>query len=171
MPAEQFRQPRFPKCMNAILMRKLPIVIHRQVKRNMCVSHVMTQVGGSFQNVRCIVPFKSIHQPVILVLYLPGNGAVLFDGILRLFLNRILPLHRQLHERPLAVMVRIQKMPRRLQRIHIAFFIRVDSMVGNEIDISLVKPCHRFRQSENGNTIYSFMCKESPGASGDNNYS
>src|ERR1041385_1187006 len=73
---EQFGQAAFPKCVNALLVGKLAIVVLCKVQRNMGICYIVPQISGFFQDASSIVLFKGIHQPVILVLYFPWNGAV-----------------------------------------------------------------------------------------------
>jgi hypothetical protein len=108
------------------------------------------------------VPFKGFYQPVVVGVDDPGDGAVFVERIAAVLGGGIYPVLRHSFKGLFAVMVGIEEMVRCFQRIYITLFIGAYGVLGNEIDISLIKTRHALWQRKNRQPVNTVMREETP---------
>ncbi|OIQ65844.1 hypothetical protein GALL_525940 [mine drainage metagenome] len=114
--------------------------------------------------------FKCLYQPVIVILNYPWHGSVFEQGICRIFYCGVIPVLGDLCEWIFTIMVRIQVVPGRFGGVDVTPFVGTYCMLGNVIDVALIKPRHCRWKSVNSQPVNAVMRKEAPGGTKGNQH-
>jgi hypothetical protein len=152
--------------MNTMLAGMLAVVVAAGMQWNMGIGNIMAQIGGDFQYLNGVFFPKCHCKPRKHTLDPPWHDAMPHQTVFRKPFDRRIPLPGKRIKGVPAIPVHVNEMTGSLPCNGISALVRVNGVIGQELDILLVKTDQFRRKKKNGTVIYLTMGKETPTEAG-----